>query len=619
VPLDALFPAFRSEWILYEDDDVIVVDKPAGLSTHAPEPDREDDVHSRLLHYMRERGDAAPYLGIHQRLDRDTSGVLLFTKRKEANRAMAEQFEGRLVEKAYVACAEGLRGAPGQAMALRHKVAPDKDGLMRALPPSARGGKEAVAKLRVVERVKGRALVELRPETGRTHQLRVQLAAERAPIACDTEYGGPVAPRLLLHATELGVRLPKSAPARSGSGGSGSGGSGSGGSGSGGKKIPLQVFQSPVPDVFRAWLKGEGPVAPLPSDASALEALMRDAADRRYGLARLRSGAADALPLTPSSDPPKSSKTTAFRIVNGAGDGLPGVTIDVYGEHLVVALSSDEATAARDPILDAAARLGAAGVYLKIRPKHASVVVDTRRDDLAPSHALRGETAPDSFCIYELGLPFEVRLGDGLSTGIFLDQRENRRRVRAMSAGKRVLNLFAYTGAFSVVAAAGGARATATVDVSRGALAWARRNLDAIGAPASSHELIEADALPWLTDAARSAPRFDLAILDPPSFATTKTSRFSAESGYRELAALVYRVLAPGGKLLACTNHRGIVRAKLRRYLHEAARDAGREVVQMKDMPDATDFPPEPGLEPFMKSVLVTLDERESGRGSGHK
>jgi 23S rRNA (cytosine1962-C5)-methyltransferase len=601
VPLDALFPAFRSDWILYEDDDVIVVDKPAGLSTHAPEPDREDDVHSRLLHYMRARGDLAPYLGIHQRLDRDTSGVLLFTKRKEANRAMAEQFEGRLVEKAYVAGAEGLRGAPGQVMVLRHKVAPDKDGLMRALAPSAHAGKEAVAKLRVLERVKARALVELRPETGRTHQLRVQLAAERAPIAGDAQYDGPVAPRLLLHATELGVRLPKSAPA---------------GGGAGGKKTPLQVFQSPVPAIFDAWLKGEGPVAPLPSDTSTLEALMRDAADRRYGLARLRAGAADALPLTPSSDPPKSPRTTAFRIVNGAGDGLPGVTIDVYGDHLVVALSSDEATAARDPILDAAARLGAAGVYLKIRPKHASVVVDTRRDDLAPSQAVRGESAPESFCIYELGLPFEVRLGDGLSTGIFLDQRENRRRVRAMSAGKRVLNLFAYTGAFSVTAAAGGARATMTVDVSRGALAWARRNLDAIGAPPPSHTLIEADALPWLTETARLVPRFDLAILDPPSFATTKTSRFSAESNYRELAAHVYRVLAPGGKLLACTNHRGIVRAKLRRYLHEAARDAGREVVQMKDMPDATDFPPEPGLEPFMKSVLVTLDERGSGRGS---
>ncbi len=98
-------------------------------------------------------------------------------------------------------------------------------------------------------------------------------------------------------------------------------------------------------------------------------------------------------------------------------------------------------------------------------------------------------------------------------------------------------------------------------------------------------------------------------ILDPPSFATTKQTRFSAANDYRSLAALAMGVIAPGGRLLACTNHRGIVRAKLRRYLHEAAREAGRSVAQMKDLPDPVDFPPEPGREPAMKSVLVTLDK----------
>src|SRR5205085_1405215 len=118
------------------------------------------------------------------------------------------------------------------------------------------------------------------------------------------------------------------------------------------------------------------------------------------------------------------------------------------------------------------------------------------------------------------------------------------------------------------------------------------RNLEAIGADAAAHAVIEADAIPWLKETARGTDRFDLAILDPPSFATTKSSRFSAESDFREIAALAFQVLAPSGKLLACTNHRGIVRAKLRRYLHEAARDAGREVLQMKDMPDPTDSSP---------------------------
>src|SRR5690606_11167385 len=116
-----------------------------------------------------------------------------------------------------------------------------------------------------------------------------------------------------------------------------------------------------------------------------------------------------------------------------------------------------------------------------------------------------------AFTILENGLPYEVRLGEGLSTGIFLDQRENRRRVQALAGsipgGARVLKLFAYAGAFTVAAAAGGARATVSVDVSRGALAWARRNLDGVGADPAAHALVEADVIPWLKAAARGADR----------------------------------------------------------------------------------------------------------------
>src|SRR5206468_2036207 len=101
---------------------------------------------------------------------------------------------------------------------------------------------------------------------------------------------------------------------------------------------------------------------------------------------------------------------------------------------------------------------------------------------------------------------------------------------------------------------------------------------------------------------------FDFIVLDPPSFSTTKKSRWSAASDYPELAAPCLRALAAGGKLLACTNHRGIPRVKLRRFLHEAARAAGRTMTQMKDLPDPSDFPPAPGEEPHLKSVLVTVE-----------
>lgn len=556
--LEALLPAFRPAWILHEDDDLIAIDKPPFISTHAPDPGRSDDAYARLTRYRRERGEGDPYLGIHQRLDRDTSGVLVFTRRKEANRAMAAEFEGRRVKKTYVAVVEGLKG-PDRGV-LHHKLVAQKGGAMRAMPASARDGQEAITRYRVLERRARRALVELSPETGRTHQLRVQLAAIGAPIVGDPMYGGAPAERLLLHATRLALAHPKSSK-------------------------PFAI-QSPVPPSFARALAGEATA--LPDGAASIEALLRLAADRRYGVAHL-------------------GETTAFRLANGAGDGLPGVDVDVYGDHLVVALSGDEAVALRETVLDAAFALGPAGVYVKIRPKHASVIVDARREDFAPRTPSRGEPAPDEFVVTELGLPCFVRLGDGLSTGIFLDQRENRRRVRELAKGARALNLFAYTGAFTVAAVMGGARSSMTIDVSPGACAWARKNLDAIGADASRHEIVPADAIPWLSRIAPTIEPFDLAFLDPPSFATTKQSRFSAASDYRTIAALTLRALAPGGALLACTNHRGVPLVKLRRYLHEAARDAGREVVQMKDLPDPEDYPPAPGHEPHLKSVLVTL------------
>jgi 23S rRNA (cytosine1962-C5)-methyltransferase len=555
VPLSELFTPFRASWIVHEDADVIVVDKPPGIPTHPPEPERIDDAHTRLGVFLRARG-ADPYLGIHQRLDRETSGVLLFTRRREANRAIAEQFESRRVKKVYVAAVEGRVRDRGE---LHHKLVPGEGGSMKALPPSARAGQEAVTRYRVLSRHGGRALLELEPVTGRTHQIRVQLAAAGHPIAGDARYGGPPAPRLLLHAAALTLKHP----------------------GSGRES----TYRAPVPRAFEAWVRGEAD-APLAS-VDSIERALRRAAEQRYALAH---------------DP----TTDAYRIVNDAGDGLPGVTVDVYGEHLVVALLGDDAVAAREIVLDAAERLGPKGVYVKIRPKHASRIVDARREDFAPRAAVRGESAPEAFTIRELDLPFEVHLGDGLSTGIFLDQRENRRRVRAMAEGLRVLNLFSYTGAFTVAAAAGGARASVTVDVSRSVLAWAQRNLDAVGADPARHELVEADVLGWLA-ARPDSDRYDLILLDPPSFSTTKRSRWSAESDYRDVAARCIAQLSSGGRLLACTNHRGIPRIKLRRYLHEAARAARREVTQMKDLPDPVDFPPPPGQESHLKSVLVTV------------
>jgi 23S rRNA (cytosine1962-C5)-methyltransferase len=291
---------------------------------------------------------------------------------------------------------------------------------------------------------------------------------------------------------------------------------------------------------------------------------------------------------------------------------LPRLAVDVYDAWLVAQFYGDDGpwsdVARRGRVLDRLLALGFDGVYVKVRPRQANVLVDTRREELAPAHPVRGRAAPAELAIVEEGMPLLVRLGDGLSTGVFLDQRGNRRRVRELAAGKRVANLFAYTCAFTVAAALGGAARTVSVDASAAALERGRANLSHAGVlERGDHALVAADAFAWLARAARRGERFDLVILDPPSYSTTKRGRFVAGSDYVRLAAAAMAVLAPGGKLLACTNHRGIPQSRFRRIVFDAARAAKRDVTQVKDLRPPSDYPEPVGAEPHMKSVLASL------------
>lgn len=336
----------------------------------------------------------------------------------------------------------------------------------------------------------------------------------------------------------------------------------------------------------------------LYDDPDAFEDALSAAIGQRFALGRGDTG-------------PRA--TTAFRLIHEAGDAMPGLAVDVYGDHLVAHLYLDEdATfedpARRDRVLDHLASIGADGVYLKVRPKQANTLVDTRREDLAPKLPVRGIPAADDLVVLEEGVPYGVRLGDGLSTGLFLDQRTNRVRVREAASGKRVLNLFAYTCAFSVAAAVGRAASTVSVDAAGVALERGRENLNRVGATDDKqHVLVAADAFAWLAQAAKLKQRFDLVLLDPPSYSSTKTGRFVGRSDYADLAALAMAVIAPGGVLLACSNHRQVQAARFRRFLHDAARQAGRTIVQAKDVPTPRDFPTPLGGESHLKSVWVTL------------
>jgi 23S rRNA (guanine2445-N2)-methyltransferase / 23S rRNA (guanine2069-N7)-methyltransferase len=160
--------------------------------------------------------------------------------------------------------------------------------------------------------------------------------------------------------------------------------------------------------------------------------------------------------------------------------------------------------------------------------------------------------------IEEGGLQFRVNFDDYLDTGIFLDHRPTRARIREIARGQRFLNLFSYTGTVTVYAAAGGARSTVSVDLSRTYLEWAERNLALNGLATRAHRLVQADCREWLGEAARRGERFDLIFLDPPTFSNSKRMEGVLDTA-RDHALLIdgcMRLLAPGGLLVFSTNAR---------------------------------------------------------------
>jgi 23S rRNA (cytosine1962-C5)-methyltransferase len=543
-PIIAPFNPLR---VLTHAEGIIVIDKPHGIPVHGGEEALRGDIVTRLGDWLEARGEAR-YVGVHQRLDEGTSGVMLFTTTRERNVEVARTAERHELGRRYVA-AVTLGGRIAERLSrgsvrLEHRLNVE-DRRSRVVE---KGGVLAVSEARLLERIGSRALVELRPETGRMHQLRVQLAHEGAPVAGDHDYGGEPAARLLLHAAEL--------------------------------TFGAERFVALLPPAFGHFVRGEPPVL---GDGATVRRSLEDAGILRAPLAAIAD---------------------TYRLANDVADDLPGVTIDRYGDHAVLHASSDAAEARAPEIAAALVELGARGVYLKVRRR-----ADARRasQELAPDAPLLGEPAPARFLVNERGLKLWVELGRGQSTGLFVDQRENRRRIRELAGGRRVLNLFSYTSSFGVAAAVGGASEVVSVDVAAPALATARDNFRENGIDPSAHRFLKEDAIDFLARAGRRGERYDLVVLDPPSFASSAAgSPFAVSKHYGHAAGLALAVLAPGGRLLAVTNHRKTSSGRLRRLVRDAAERAGVAVAQLKDLPSQLDCPDGVDGPVPSKSVLLT-------------
>jgi 23S rRNA (cytosine1962-C5)-methyltransferase len=288
--------------------------------------------------------------------------------------------------------------------------------------------------------------------------------------------------------------------------------------------------------------------------------------------------------------------TTAYRLVNAEGDGLPGLTVDRYGDHLMVQFYTRAWKPHQSMLVDLLEKLAApAGIYVKFRPQQTRDLAE--EPGRRYSRLVAGRAAPGRVAVTENGLNFLVELEEGLNTGLFCDQRANRRDLMQRVGGQRVLNLFAYTGAFSVAAAAAGAAGVTSVDASAGYLDWARDNFAANRLNPKRHEFIVGDCFAVLADLAREKALFDVVIMDPPSFSTVGKSRFTTSGGTSDLVALALGLLPPGGLLVTSSNHQKIDLADYLKELRRGALRAGcglriiRTAGQGEDFPFPVTFP----------------------------
>ena len=300
---------------------------------------------------------------------------------------------------------------------------------------------------------------------------------------------------------------------------------------------------------------------------------------------------------------------TAYRLVNADADGLLGMTLDRFDQTLVLSLYVDLEPDLESQLFDLIDQAFAPhAIYLKRRPREARHAANTERDLLAPNHPVWGEPTPE-LAVLEEGRHFLIRPGGDLSVGLFLDMRPTRTWLETKTKNKKILNAFSYTCGFGLASSLGNAARTVNLDLSRRALDWGEENYRLNHLEPERQDFIAGDVFDWLGRMKRWKDRFDLVILDPPSFAKSRLKRFSVSAHYDELVVLTVPVIAPGGTLLACCNRAGLSRSSFLRLIESGLRDAGRQVVGLTSLgADPIDFPTAIDAEGSLKVFAVQLD-----------
>jgi 23S rRNA (cytosine1962-C5)-methyltransferase len=274
---------------------------------------------------------------------------------------------------------------------------------------------------------------------------------------------------------------------------------------------------------------------------------------------------------------------SAFRLVNGEGDGLSGFTVDVFGPYLVAYVYArglkEWGRRLAAAIAEAVAPKGLGpektplkGILQKVRAK------DSARPGKPDQTVVWGEEPPEKLIVEEGGIPFEVHLLAGLNVGLFTDMREHRQRIGRFARSRTVLNAFAYTGTLSVAAALSGARQVTSVDLSGGVLKWAQANFRLSGLDPEAHLFETGDVLRFLQAAKSEGKSYQMVILDPPTYSAARAAGWSMRKDYPELIAAALALIPEGGILWASANVRRGSAEELEAQIDEGSALARRRV-----------------------------------------
>lgn len=458
--------------LIFDSSEFLVIGKPSGLTTHQSTPEDWGYV-EWVENYLKTK------LFVVHRLDKDTSGVILFAKNSQATERLSAQWESRQVEKKY----HFITDKSANFNSAIHKSLIEKKGkdFISYSTKEDESKFNSETHFKLISSVDKFYLWEAQPVTGKPHQIRLHAQDLGIPILGDALHGGSLFFRLCLHAQSL-------------------------------KISQNEKFESPTPDYFQKLN-----LCANPELCKIIDSLHRR--DLVYK---------------------KDSKNECLRLLHSENDPI---RVDQFGSQCWIYNYSEDPN---NKLKTLKSVLSEPWIERQMLNRG-----QTPQD----SALFQSENVQASWTAEENGIRYELRSSTGLSPGLFLDQRENRKWVMKNSNNKKVLNLFSYTGGFSLAAALGGAQSVTTVDVSKNFIEWSKVNFQLNQLDPNKYEFWVIESQEFIKICTKKNRTFDLIICDPPSLARNKSGVFKIEKDFPDLIKNLWQILNTNGVLFLSSNY----------------------------------------------------------------